>query len=227
MLVSVAMLTMIAPATLADGVEGPDPLHNGGFTAAVPGTHIVPGWSMHAYDDPTENWAVAEPVDGDMKVRTLGEGGHFGGPTNLGFSMERPAYSLLFGELTFDVTDAQGQDVASTGLHVMVLAEWTDKWLEQTREDPTAEDPDPETSVAIYWDDPSSEEAREGLTLADADGVKPMNEGQTSFEMTDFSEEELANGWTLGGIKISLPHGQQLLLDDFEMTEPTLFGTYR
>lgn len=199
----------------------------GGFTAAVPGTHVVPGWSMHAHDDPTENWAIADRVDGDMKIRTLGIGGHFGGPTNLGFSMERPTYSLLFGELTFEVTDTQGQDLDNSGLHVMILAEWTGKWLEQTRNDPTASDPDPETSVAVFWDDVSSAEAREGLTLTNADGVKPMNDGKTPFKMTEFSERELANGWTLGGVKINLPHNQKLYLDDFEITEPTLFGTYR
>lgn len=222
------MVTMVAPSAVADGgVEGPNPFHNGGFSAAVPGTHIVPGWSMHAFDDPTEHWAVAESVDGDMKIRTLGVGGHFGGPSNLGFSMERPTYSLLFDEITFEVTGTDGEDLGNSGLHVMVLAEWTDKWLEQTQEDPTASDPDPETSVAIYWDDVSSAEARAGLTLENADGVKPMNEGDVPFEMTDFSDEDLANGWTLGGLKINLPQDQQLYLDNFEMSGATLFGTYR
>lgn len=220
------MVTMVAPAALADGgVEGPNPLVNGGFDAAVPGTHVVPGWSMQSALDPTETWAQAELVDGDMKIRTLGNGGYLGGPTNLGFSMERPTYSMLFDELTFEVTDTDGNDLANSGLHVMVLAEWTQTWLDQTQEDPTASDPSPETSVAIYWDDVSSQEARDGLTLANADGIKQFNGDPVSYEMGDFSDEELANEWTMGALKIGLP-GQQLLLDDFEITGATLFGTY-
>lgn len=224
---AIMMVTMLAPAGVADtGVEGPDPLQNGEFTAAVPGTHIVPGWSMHASDDPNENWAVAERVDGDMKVRTLGENGYFGGPTNLGFSMERPTYSLLFDELTFEVTDTEGNDMADTGLRVMLLAEWTEKAAENRQENPSDTDPDPETSVAIVWDDVSTAQASEGLTLAGADRLIQFNGDPVSYELSDFSDEELANEWTMGGLKIALP-GHQLLLDDFEMSGATLFGTAR
>lgn len=223
--IAFAMVLVAVPPAAGDGVTGPDPMVNGDFSAAVPGTPVVPGWSMHSSTDPTEHWAEAVQVDGDTKVKTLGDSGYLGGPTNLGFSMERPVYSLLFDTFSFEVTDTNGDDLDNSGLHVMILAEWTDKWLAQTQADPLASDPDPETSVAIYWDDVSSAEAADGLTLANADGVKQFNGGSVDYEMSDFSDEELANDWTLGAVKIGLP-GQVLLLDDFQVTEPTLFGTY-
>lgn len=222
------MVTMVAPAALAGGgVQGPNPIANGEFDAAVPGTHAMAGWTAHSITDPTHAHAEVIQVDGDNELKTLANGGYLMSPSNLGFSMERPAYSLLFGELTFEVTDTAGEDVGDSGLHVMVLAEWTDKWLAQTQEDPTATDPDPETSIAIFWDDVSSQEARDGLTLANADGIKGFDGSDISYEMSDFSDEELANAWTMGGLKIGLPHDQQVVLDGFEITEPTLFGTYR
>lgn len=216
------VLVSIAPLAAADGVVGPDPLVNGDFEAAAPGTHIIPGWSAHAFDDPTETWVVAERVDGDMKVHTLGHRGWFGGPTNLGFSMERPTYSLLFGNLTFEVTDPDGQALADSGLRVMLLAEWTDEFAQHPVEEPN------ETSVALVWDDVGTLEAAGGLDVENVDRVIDFRGNELDYEFGpdgDFTEEELANAWTMGGLKIRLP-GQVLHLDDFAVSEPVLFGTY-
>lgn len=222
-IVVLASLALIAPTAVAGGgIVGPDPLVNGDFSAAAPGTHVVPGWSMHSFVDPTEHWAVAEDVDGDMKIRTLGIGGWFGGPTNLGFSMERPTYSLLFDNMTFEVTDDNGDAMADSGLRVMLLAEWTGEFVRHPLEEPN------ETSVAIVWDGVGTAEAADGLTLATADRVIDFRGNELDYDLGpngDFTEEELANEWTMGGLKIGLP-GHQLLLDDFAMDGAVLFGTY-
>lgn len=213
----------LVPTAAAGGVTGPDPLVNGDFSAAVPGTHVIPGWAAHSFFDPTETWVVAERVDGDMKVHTLGHRGWFGGPTNLGFSAERPTYSLLFGNLTFEVTDRNGDALASSGLRVMLLAEWTAEFARHPVDEPN------ETSIALVWDDVGTVEAADGLDLSNVDRVIDFRGNELDYTFGPngtFSERELANEWEMGGLKIRLP-ARVLHLDDFRISEPTLFGTYR
>jgi hypothetical protein len=203
-----------SPGVAEGGIVGPDPLVNGDFSAAVPGTAVAPGWYAEGTTDGTPN-VVFEDVDGNVKARTLGKGGAFGSPTFLGLANERPVYSGLFDRLTFEVTDLDGEDVANSGMTVILL-------MYHAGAAASVEGADA-YNYALRWTGVSSEDARSGLTLENLDRVTPVNgPGTLPFEFTD---EELANEFQLGGLKIFVG-SQELYLDDFQLHEPVLFGTY-
>lgn len=208
---TLACLMTLSTSASGAGLVGPDPFVNGDFSAAVVGTAIAPGWYAQGTTAGTPN-VVFEDVDGDIKARTLGVGGFFGGPTFLGAANERLVYSALFDNITFEVTDLAGASVEDSGFRVILLVyHAVDQEADEEK-----------TSYAIHWSGVSTADAAAGLTMADRDAVTSFAGKTLPF---DFTDEELANEFQLGGLKIATGLFERYL-DDIAMNGAVLFGTY-